>query len=223
MTAPEPRVFFGHQSVGQDVLDGVRRLARRGAPVPAIQDALIGQNEDPLAKIADFDARVRGGIGQQVDVAMMKLCYIDVTAATDVPALFDTYRTTMSALERDHPEVAFVHVTVPLTTERGGLTRLRAKLTGNTRYGAEENVVRERLNSLIRAEYAADRLFDLAAVESTRPDGTRVGGRRDESDYFALYDGYASDLGHLNATGAEVAAAAWLATVTRAARGGRRA
>jgi hypothetical protein len=100
------------------------------------------------------------------------------------------------------------------------MTRLKAKLTGNLRYGRDENVRRERLNALIRAEYADDHLFDLAAVESTRPDGTRVSGRHDGSDYFALHDGYASDLGHLNAAGAEVAARAWLTTVVRAAHGG---
>jgi len=219
--AERPRVFFGHQSVGQDVLGGVSRLAASGASVPEVVDARIGANEEPLAKIADFDARVRDGLGERVDVAMMKLCYIDVTAGTDVRALFDAYRTTLSALERDHPAVSFVHVTVPLTTEQGRLTRLRSRLTGNDRFGPAENVQRERLNALFRAEYAGDRLFDLAAVESTRPDGTRVSGRHEGADYFALHDGYAADLGHLNEPGAEVAATAWLAAVARAAGAGR--
>ncbi len=210
-------MFFGHQSVGQNVLDGVRRLAERGEPVPVVEDALIGANEQPLLKIEDFDARVRGGLGDRVDVAMMKLCYIDVTARTDVEALFGTYRATLAALERDYPEVTFVHVTVPLTTERGGLSRLRARLTGNDRYGPDENAARERLNALIRDAYAGGHVFDLAAAESTRPDGSRVTGRHGGADYFALHDGYASDLGHLNDAGAEVAAAAWLRAVARAA------
>lgn len=218
---PGTRVFFGHQSVGADVLGGVRRLSDRGEPVPQVEDALIGANEDPLSKIADFDAQVRGGVGERVDVAMMKLCYIDVTAQTDVGALFDTYRTTLAALEKDFPEVSFVHVTVPLTTEQKALSRIRARLTGNDRFGPAENVQRERLNALVRAEYAGDRLFDLAAVQSTRPDGSRVTGRLDGADYFALHDGYAADLGHLDATGAEAAATAWLAAVARAAGPGR--
>jgi hypothetical protein len=114
-----------------------------------------------------------------------------------------------------------VHVTVPLTTEQGSLARLRSRLTGNDRFGPAENVQRERLNVLIRAEYAGDRLFDLAAVESTRPDGSRVAGRHEGADYFALHDGYAADLGHLNPSGAEIAARAWLDAVARAARAGR--
>jgi hypothetical protein len=49
---------------------------------------------------------------------------------------------------------------------------------------------------------------DLAAIESTKPDGTRVSGRYDNQGYFALYDGYASDVGHLNAVGSKIAAVA---------------
>lgn len=222
MTTPETRVFFGHQSVGQDVLDGVRRIAARGGSVPSVQDALIGENERPLLKIEDFDARLRGGLAEQVDVAMMKLCYIDITVQTDVAALFEAYRTTLAALERDFPRVSFVHVTVPLTAEPGALSRLRSRLTGSQRYGPAENVSRERLNALVRDAYADAHLFDLAAVESTRPDGSRVTGRHGGADYFALYDGYAADLGHLNPTGAEVAASAWLDVVDRAARGRER-
>src|SRR5882724_4594003 len=88
------RVFFGHQSVGMNVLDGVRGVyAAHGTAGPAIgQDAtqpgqdegfinhaFIGVNEDPWLKIADFDARMRAGAGHQADVALMKLCYVDIT------------------------------------------------------------------------------------------------------------------------------------------------
>jgi hypothetical protein len=221
-TVAGARVFFGHQSVGQDVLGGIRRLyADRGEPAAPVQDALIGANQDPLSKIADFDTRVRGGLAERVDVALMKLCYIDVTARTDVDALLEAYRSTLAALERDLPGVTFVHVTVPLTAERSALGRLRARVTRNDRYGPDENVVRERLNARLRAEYAGGHLFDLAAVESTRPDGTRVTGRHAGSDYFALHDGYAADLGHLNEAGAAAAATAWVTAVARAARAGR--
>jgi hypothetical protein len=221
-TVAGARVFFGHQSVGQDVLGGIHRLyAQRGEPAPPVEDALIGANQDPLSKIADFDARLRGGLGEQVDVALMKLCYIDVTARTDVDALLDAYRSTLTALQRDLPAVTFVHVTVPLTAERSALGRLRARLTRNDRYGPDENVVRERLNARLRAEHSGGHLLDLAAVESTRPDGSRVTGRHEGSDYFALYDGYAADLGHLNQAGAAAVAGAWVTAVAGAVRTGR--
>ena len=221
-TLAETRVFFGHQSVGQNVLDGVRELyAEHQQPAPSVKDAFIGENEKPLRKIEDFDDTMRSSGAEDVDVAMMKLCYIDITPQTDVDALFDAYRKTLDGLEKDLPRVRFVHVTVPLMTEPGPLSSLKARLTGNERFGPAENVVRERLNALIRREYAGGHLFDLAAVESTTPDGARVSGVHRGTTYYALHDGYASDNGHLNRVGSRAAATAWLTTVAAAARAGQ--
>jgi hypothetical protein len=229
------RVFFGHQSVGMNVLDVVPAVfSRHGVPAPPIAEgaatpgpgggfvdhAFIGANEQPLSKIKAFDAAIRGGLGQQVDVAMMKLCYIDVNAGTDVEALFAAYRDTMAALERDFPNVTFVKVTVPVTTDRGLAGRMVAGVKRNLlgrrdRMGPDENAARERLNGLIRGAYG-DHLFDLAALESTVPDGSRVSGEYGGERYFALYPGYAADEGHLNAEGGRVVATAWLRAVAAA-------
>ena len=225
------KVFFGHMSVGMNVLDGVPGVCTaHGMAAPPIEQrgtrpdenggfvshAFIGENEKPMVKIQDFDAKMRSGIGQQVDVAMMKLCYVDVTSDVDVEALFAMYCDIIAALERDFPKVAFVHVTVPLTTEQGQLSKLKARLTGSSRYGPAENASRERLNALIRREYAGGHLFDLAAVESTAPNGSRAVGTYRGQQYYRLYDGYASDYGHLNGEGGRVAATAWLKAIARA-------
>jgi hypothetical protein len=225
------KVFFGHQSVGMNVLDGVPGVyATRGMAAPTIElgatrpgkdggfvdHAFIGENEKPLLKIQDFDAKIRSGIGQQVDVTMMKLCYIDIRSNTDVGALFAICRETIAALERDFPKATFVQVTVPLMTERGQLSKLKSRLTGSSRYGSAENAARERLNALIRREYAGGHLFDLAAIESTAPDGSRAIGTHKGQRYYRLYDGYASDSGHLNGEGARVAATAWLRAIAQA-------
>ena len=212
------RVFFGHQSVGMNVLDAVPGVyADHGVSAPPMEQGrtepgpnggfiahqFIGENFKPLLKLEDFDRTMRGGMGRQVDVALMKFCYVDISTSTDVDALFARYRDTMDALQRDFPNVTFIHVTDPLTTVSGG---------------EADNVARERLNALIRGEYAGRHLFDLAAIESTKPDGTRVSGRYDNQGYFALYDGYAADVGHLNAIGAKIAATAFLDAIARASR-----
>jgi hypothetical protein len=230
-TVSRTKVFFGHMSVGMNVLNGVAGVyAAHGMTAPPIEQgaiepdtaagflghAFIGENEKPVLKIQDFDARIRSGIGQQVDVAMMKLCYVDVMDATDVSALFATYSETIAALERDFPKMTFVHVTVPLMTEQRQLSKLKSRLTGRSRYGPSENVARERLNVLIRREYAGGHLFDLAATESTAPDGRRATGTYRGQQYYRLYDGYASDNGHLNGEGARVAATAWLKAIAQA-------
>jgi hypothetical protein len=165
----------------------------------------IGENGDPLGKIRDFDSAVRGGLGDHLDVAMLKLCYIDLTASTDVDEVFEAYRTTLEALARDFPQVTFVPVTTPLTTEPALRTRVKAALGGHDPSPAD-NVSRQQFNSALRATFG-DRVFDVAAQESTAPDGTRVTGTTQGETYFALYDGYAVDEGHLDPVTSEVMAA----------------
>jgi hypothetical protein len=225
------KVFFGHQSVGMNVLNGVPAVySAHGAAAPAIREicalagenggfighAFIGENGNPLLKIRDFAVRLRSGVGRQAEVAMMKLCYADITADTDTGALFAAYREAIASLERDLPEVTFVHVTVPLMTVRGPLAMLKGLLTRSSRTGPPQNVARERLNDLIRREYAGSHLFDLAAVESTRPDGSRATSMYQGQQCRRLYGGYAADTGHLNAEGSRIAATAWLAAVAQA-------
>jgi hypothetical protein len=230
------RVFFSHFSVGMNVLDAVPGVyADHGVSAPPIEqgraepgpnggfiaDKFIGEDVE-LPQLEDFDRTMRGGMGRQVDVALMNFCWSDIFSDTDVDALFARYRDTMAALERDFPNVTFIHVTVPLTTEPGLFTELKTRL--KTLLGRRDvrgqpaNVARERFNALIRGEYAGRHLFDLAAIESTKPDGTRVSGRYDDQGYFALYDGYASDMAHLNAVGAKLAATAFLEAIAQASR-----
>ncbi len=224
------KVFFGHQSVGTNILDGVggvyaahgmaAPVVEEGATDPSVGDgfidhAFIGENGKPVLKVEDFAAGLRSSLGERVDVAMMKLCYVDITSGTDVSALFATYRTTMAALAREFPKVTFIYMTVPLTIDSGLLSRLKGRLTGGSS-GVADNAARERLNTLIRHQYADGHLFDLAAVESTAPDGSRSGGTYEGQRYYALYDGYAADFGHLNAEGAQVVGAAWVKAIARA-------
>lgn len=229
------KVFFGHKSVGMNILDGVRDVyAAHGMTAPPIEEgrsqqgadtgfvdhAFIGANGKPLLKIQDFDAKMRSGTGEHVDVAMMKFCYVDINSGTDVNSLFGTYSKTMAALRGDFPGVTFIYVTVPLTTKPGLLSKLKsrlARLAGRGHTGLADNAARERLNALIRSECAGGNLFDLAAVESTAPDGTRASSNFHGEPCYQLYKGYASDNGHLNREGARVVATAWLKTIAQTA------
>jgi hypothetical protein len=238
------RVFFAHQSVGGSLVDAVPDVyADRGLPAPSVrlltaparerqsvpQDgpdgflahATFGQNGDPLAKIADFDARLRAGLGRELDVALMKLCYADVTSATDVDGVFAAYRRVLAGLANDFPGVTFLHVTTPVTTEPGLQARFKKALGRDPHTGPADNVARERLNAMVRREYPADRVFDLAAVESAGPDGDRSTGILRGRGYSSLHPRYAADAGHLNQSGATVAAARLLRVVAHASGVGR--
>jgi hypothetical protein len=227
------RVYFAHQSVGMNILDGVSAVfAAHNVPAPPIEEGrtdagsqggfiaheFIGKNEQPFVKVEAFDKAIRGGMAEKADVALMKFCYMDFNVETDVDALFTRYKDTMAALESDYPAVTFIHATVPLMTEPGLVAWLKSKVRGNDRGGRSENIVRERFNTLMVNEYRDRNLFDLAAVESTEPNGTRDLYSYDGQDYFALYSGYASDRGHLNQQGSEIVATAFLRAIAKASQ-----
>lgn len=211
------RVFFGHMSVGANVLSGLETLyAAKGldqptlieidksGPIPelpagVIVHTAIGENGDPFGKLRNFDAVLRSGLADEVDVAILKFCYVDFSQDTDVDALHDQYRKTLDTLERDYPKVKFLHATAPLMVRPSGVKERLLALMGR-----DDNLVRERYSARLRADYPADRLFDIAAVEAGVPEGTSPGG----PGAPALSRGYTTDGGHLNEPASALAAAA---------------
>ena len=199
------RVLFGHQSVGWNILDGVGTVySRRGITAPDVIDELpdsgpgfaqieIGSNGDPASKFSDFEAAVTA---QDPQVAVMKLCFVDLTAGTKARSVFAQYRRMVTRIRQSNPQTRLVHMTVPLTTD-----------------DPASNIVRQRYNALVRKVYGGD-IIDIARVESTRPDGSRVGGPHNGKRYFALWRGYASDDGHLNTRGSVRVAKVFLQRIT---------
>lgn len=216
------RVFFGHQSVGANILTGMAaNYEGSGVPPVAVVEsnrvppagpgflahALIGSNGDPLGKLAAFADVMSGPMGRAVDVAILKFCYADVVVTTDPVAVFDAYVATMARLEAAHPGVRFLYCTVPLTTDRTWKSVLRTLLRGADGMGAEDNVVRHAYNQLVREGFGdSGRLFDVAAVEATLAGDPMVRSTRG-AIYHVLNRALSSDAGHLNAVGAKLAAA----------------
>jgi hypothetical protein len=146
-----------------------------------------------------------------VDVAFHKYCYADILEATDVPAVFDHYQRTMARLRADCPEVVFVHVTVPLVRVQSGPRAWIKRLLGRAPGRYAGDLARERFNQLMRGTYAGrEPLYDLAAVESTGPDGRREVIRAGGRSGYALVPAYTADGSHLNETGRRRAAEALL-------------
>jgi hypothetical protein len=221
------RIFFGHQSVGADVVGGLAALAedqvvplkivetRDLAAVdgPCFVHARIGRNRDPASKLEDFAALLDDAAGSALylDLAMAKLCYVDVTRETDTGELARLHDDTLDALAGRHPRLRLVPVTVPLTTGFFGLRGRAARLLGRADPAAPDNRARARYNDHLRARYAdSGRLFDLAAVESASSAG-RPGG----DDTPALSPALTSDGGHLNRRGRKLAAVALVRTLGR--------
>lgn len=223
------RVFFGHQSVGGNILDGVGDWLRdTGVAWPiaevgaapgdggALIHAVVGRNGDPRSKCEDFRRLLDAGAPGRVDVAALKFCYVDLQEESQAESLCDTYIETLEDLARRHPGTTFVPVTVPLTHAEGGLGVIVRELLGRPNRIKLQNLARQTFNDRLRQRWTASPLFDLAAAESTRPGGARettsYKGRRAEN----LVAAYSDDGRHLNQAGRRPVAAAFVQTMAAA-------
>jgi hypothetical protein len=224
-------IFFGHQSVGMNLLDGVSRIAARegiqlqfkdvtASPAVArgtLSHAFVPENGNPEMKLRSFSGHLAALSATPPDVALVKFCYVDFDAGTDAAVLFARYRETLADLRVRNPGVTFVHVTAPLTTVQGGFKAFLKRLTGGIPYGVAENARRDDFNQLLRQAYQGrEPIFDLAAAESTRADGSRETVDWKGRPVPALVADLASDDGHLNEAGQERAARAFLAALAAA-------
>jgi len=225
------KIFFGHQSVGMNILQGVRDLMAQDprlrlnvvrnaepgrVPGPALVESGIGRNFDPASKLDDFVSALDRGMGNQEAIAACKLCYVDVTRATDVRQLFDLYRRRVDEVRARHPGITIPHVTIPLTADEPVLKAFAKRALGRAT-ARELNIKRNHYNRFLRDHYAStDVIFDLAAAESTRPDGSRACFRAGNEVIYTLCPEFTSDGGHLNERGRRMAAREFLLALVNA-------
>jgi len=208
-------VYFGHQSVGDDIAGGIDRLnaelslglrlVETHAPAAVAHPAFVhfhaGGNQDPASKNAAMlrilHARPRADRG----IVLLKYCYVDIGRDTDVTAVFNAYRAMVRAIRSRYPDVTVVHTTVPVTTVESAVKAEVKRLMGR-RSVRQDAIARHRYNALVRAEFAGrDLLFDIARIEGTRADGTRVQFEWKGEQIELLAPEYTRDGGHLNARG----------------------
>jgi hypothetical protein len=216
------KVFFGHQSVGNNILGGLDILIKEtGVNGFNIlewngQDELnnsfllhlkIGENTKPRSKCDAFASVWENPLFDSIDVAMMKFCYIDINENTDVLGLFEYYKSMMDSLKNRFPTKTFVHITVPLVHSPNGITVKLREWLGKPNRNKLANIKRNEFNDLLREYYKTDPVYDLAWVESTYTDGKRESFKMNGKTYFSLINAYASDGRHLNEQGSKMAAA----------------
>ena len=228
------RIFFGHQSVGVDIMKGIRDLAgATGGILPAFvpgdtealppggwfADSRIGRNNYPLEKCAAFrDAVSRLG-PKSLDIALMKFCYADIGPGTNPADVFDAYARAVGDLRHAFPGITFVHATVPYTVRTPWWKTQAKSLFGRNDRSRGANLQRTRYNALLAERFGGEMLFDIARVESTYPDGRRESYTYEGETAFSLVGAYTTDGGHLNDTGRRLAARELLRVLAEA--GGR--
>jgi hypothetical protein len=210
------RIFFAHQSVGANIIEGLTNVSRTVSPQIRILEtssdvpeagsffahAKLGQNGDPKGKTNAFVAALEGPLRNRVDVAFQKYCYADFYADSNPTEVFEHYRLAMERLHREFPGLTIVHITTPLTIVQTGPKAWVKRVLGRTPDHYDDNIVREKYNELLRNHYKGkEPIFDLAAIETSRADGSRPSITFNGTPVYALLPQYSSDGAHLNESG----------------------
>ena len=225
------RIYFGHQSVGNEIIAGIESLQSNQRPRlnlvqtkdlvavagPALVHFLVGRNEDPTSKNEEFlrvlDARPK----PDHPIALLKYCFVDAKSPQDAPSIFEGYRRTVDAIHRRHPDVTVVHVTMPLTTTESAF-RARVKRWLGRQVNRDLSIKRQAYNALLRATYEGrEPIFDIAEVESSRDDGSRSFFMNAGDTVFTMAPEYTYDGGHLNELGRKRVATHFLDILARLA------
>lgn len=232
-TVAGARVFFGHQSVGRNILDGIRMLSERtgvairieevgDGPPPAgagLFHANVGENGMPGSKIDEFASRVGGAGEASYDAAVLKFCYVDLEEAdveiADPAELFLRYRDMISTLQSTRPGLSIVPATMPLMAEPPGKKTRIKRLLGMATWRDEANRLRNEYNAMVRSELSTPELFDIARIEATHADGTRSTFNANGERIEMLAPEYTDDGGHLNDEGKLLVAAGFLRSLSQ--------
>lgn len=206
------RIVFGHQSVGADIVNGVEEIAKiADGPLNIVETRTpgaaaglyhfkVGRNRDPLGKLEDFERALTDDSMRGIDMALVKLCYVDVEADTDAAQLASQYLQAIDRIRARLPETRVIAVTCPLRTVQSGMKARIKRAVGVAPHGYEANARRGAFNEVLRARADSRELFDLAAFEADDDgDPTQVDFKG--ARIAALTPRFTYDGGHLNSVG----------------------
>lgn len=215
------KIFFGHMSVGYNIIDGIIDIKSNHAPLSDIYieestapndliksgfyHAKNGKNGFPKSKVDAFKKFLRDNQnGKKFDIAFFKFCYVDFNRDSNVQEIFDYYVRSIGEIKKDFPHLIIVHVTAPLMSHSWGVKEFLKNLLK----GDLANVKRNQFNALLMNKYKnIDPIYDLAGIESIHSDGTKSSFSYKGKEYLSLAKEYTGDGGHLNRQGRYVAAA----------------
>jgi len=214
------RIFFGHQSVGYNIVDGITDILKERAYIklniveargpagfdkPVLAHAQVGRNTDPVSKIESFREVMDAGVGDKVDIAFFKFCYVDIMRDSDPGKIFDSYSSAIEEFKSRYPRTKFLHVTVPIRSVPKGVKKnlkQSVKLLIGKPGVLDDNMMRERYNKFLSDAYGStEPFFDLALAESVNPDGFRCYAAKGAEKVHVMAPEYTDDGGHLNSRG----------------------
>lgn len=216
-------LFFGHQSVGNNIIDGLNTIVTTNEDISITileTDSFnsdsqgifahykVGNNSDPQSKIDSFLDVLKSNSDKNVDIAFLKLCFVDIKADTDVSELFSYYQSKISEIRSRVPDLTIVHFTVPITKLRVTWKTKLKEAFGKKNIWEYDHIKNKHVyNDMITNTYSGiDPIFDIASIESTYPDGSRNSFTREGKVYYSLIPEYTHDGAHLNDLGKSIVA-----------------
>lgn len=184
--------FFGHQSVGTNVVDGLALVLKDNPNIKlsvaeseeaahlkpgAFLHSRIGKNSEPATKVEAFQRLLDSGMGNKVDAAFVKFCYVDAGTGANatVDETFANYKRTISELQARYPQTRFIHFTMPLRTVPDGIKIKIKNVLGRDIPEYLDNAQRGHFNELLRQEYGGkEPVFDIAHLESVAAGGGKA-------------------------------------------------
>lgn len=209
------KIYFGHQSVGYNMVDGMEMILKENPNIklnikkgnninlfdkPVFAHDNNGTNRDPKSKIDAFYNLMEQGLGDQVDIAGFKFCYVDFNERPNYLEVFNHYKKRINEISIKYPEVKIIHFTVPIMSLRSGPKALIKNIFRKNPRIRDNNVINE-FNELLRKEYKDQLIFDLEYFESTYPDGTREFQESNGKIVYNMIPAYTYDGGHLSNKG----------------------
>ncbi len=209
-TIKSDKILFAHQSVGQNIIDGISILSKQnnwGLNIKkneeinngGIYHVMIGENEKPYLKISEFK-RVVEKNSNNLDIAIFKFCYVDVDEETNVEKLFNAYVDLVNEIEKKYPQIKLIKTTIPIRVINNSFTAKAKRFLGLNVWGDKAAYNRENYNNLVRKKYGKDDLFDIALIESSFKNKSN----KVSTPYgylFSMDEAISSDGSHLNQVG----------------------
>jgi len=222
----QKKIYFAHHSVGSNILQGLELILEENPNIKlkiipsknvgskiskaGLVEGGVGKNFYPDTKIDAFKEKIEAGYGQTADIVFFKFCFVDFNPETDINALFNAYQSTINNLRQRYPDTTFAIITTPLTCYAPGLSGLEKRIKDIIKkiigkLNIYDHSSANRFNELLLNKYkGVIPIFDLAKIESTKPDGSRNFKIQKGQKNFELVQDYTTDGGHLNTTGMKI-------------------
>lgn len=207
----QKKIYFGHQSVGFNILDGIAEIVKNHKAIifhileghesslfnqSVFAHSRVGQNTKPETKIVQFQQIMDDDLGSKVDIAFLKFCYVDIRANSEVQRNLSQYEEMVTNISRKYPRLTLVHFTVPLKVSKPTWKTKLKNILGKDSWEFADNIKRNEFNKLLREKYQeTGLLFDISRFESSRQTGERVVFSVNGEEYEMLNPDYTDDGG----------------------------